>query len=176
MHDRVDNPFFTESRKGGIITRSMPVASYRFGLIGVCDVVEFWPSPNGIKLKDKGGFYQPVPVEYKHGHEKSDQCDEAQLFAQALCLEEMLTVPVPKGYLYYGETRHRVEVEFKSETREYVYKMIDEMHSYFERGYTPRVKPTKACKSCSLANICLPVLQEKIMSASKYIQTTLDSS
>lgn len=174
MHDRVDDPFFSEVRKGGIITRSMPVASYRLGLIGVCDVVEFTPSPEGVKLKDHPGFFLPTPVEYKHGQEKRDRCDEAQLCAQALCLEEMLSVPIPCGYLYYGETRHRVEVELNEELRRYVGGMISEMHSYFERGYTPRVKPSKACRSCSLQNICLPVLQEKVLSASKYIQTYLD--
>ena len=175
MHDRVDDPFFTEARKGGIITRSMPVASYHLGLIGVCDVVEFLPSQEGIKLKDRPGFYAPSPVEYKHGQEKRDPCDEAQLCAQAMCLEEMLSISIPQGYLYYGETRHRVEVELNTELRSYVSKMIAEMHSYYERGYTPRVKPSKACRSCSLQNICLPVLQEKVLSASKYIQMFLDS-
>jgi len=174
MHDRVDDPFFNEVRKGVIITRSMPVASYRLGLIGVCDVVEFAPSPDGIKLKDREGTYLPTPIEYKHGREKRDPCDEAQLCAQAMCLEEMLTVPVPAGFLYYGETRHRVEVELTEELRSLVKDMAAEMHAYYERGYTPRVKPSKACRSCSLQNICLPVLQEKVLSASKYIQMYLD--
>ena len=174
MHERVDDPFFAEARNGGIITRSMPVASYRLGLIGVCDVVEFSPSCEGVKLKGRQGLFLPTPVEYKRGHEKRDPCDEAQLCAQAFCLEEMLSVPIPKGYLYYGETRHRVEVDLNEELRQYVCKMIAEMHSYFTRGYTPKVRPSKACRSCSLQNICLPVLQEKILPASKYIQIYLD--
>ena len=41
MHQRVDDPFFTETRKGVITARSVPDASYRLGLSGVCDVVEF---------------------------------------------------------------------------------------------------------------------------------------
>lgn len=41
MHKRVDDPFFTETRKGVIIARAVPVASYQLGLSGVCDVVEF---------------------------------------------------------------------------------------------------------------------------------------
>ena len=174
MHDRVDDPFFNEIRKGVIIARSMPIASYRLGLIGVCDVVEFTPSPDGIKLKDREGLFLPIPIEYKRGMEKRDPCDEAQLCAQALCLEQMLSVVVPKGYLYYGETRHRVEVELTGDLRRFVEDMVAEMHSYYERGYTPRVKPSKACRSCSLQNICLPVLQEKVLSASKYIQMYLD--
>jgi CRISPR-associated exonuclease Cas4 len=51
--------------------------------------------------------------------------------------------------------------------------MAEEMHAYFARGYTPRVKPFKGCRSCSLADVCLPVLQEKVIPASKYIERQL---
>jgi CRISPR-associated exonuclease Cas4 len=174
MHDKADDPFFTEIRKGVVIARSMPVASYRLGLIGVCDVVELTPSPEGIKLKDREGLFLPTPIEYKRGKEKNTCCDEAQLCAQALCLEEMLSVHIPIGYLFYGEPRRRVEVQLQDELREKVKDICSEMHMYFEKGYTPRVKTTKACQSCSLADVCLPVLQDKVLSASKYIQMQID--
>jgi CRISPR-associated exonuclease Cas4 len=174
MHDRVDDPFFSEVRKGIVTARSMPVASYRLGLSGVCDAVEFVPTPAGIRLRGREGAYQPAPVEYKRGREKRDECDEAQLCAQAVCLEEMLSIPVPRGYLYYGETRHRVEVELSAGLRERVAGMAEEMHAYFERGHTPRVKPSKACRSCSLADVCLPELQGKALTAAKYIQNQID--
>lgn len=175
MHDRVDDPYFSETRNGLVITRSMPVASYKYGLIGVCDVVEFALSENGVSLKGRQGTYQPAPVEYKRGHQKRDRSDEAQLCAQALCLEEMLSIPVPVGFIYYGQTRHREEVIIDDELRQFVIRSTTEMHTYYDRGYTPRVKPSKACKSCSLQDVCLPVLQEHIQSASKYIQTYIDS-
>lgn len=183
LHKRVDNPFFSETRKGVITTRALPVASYRLGLSGKCDVVEFIPSPcpppagegvrrtgEGVSLPGREGLYLPAPVEYKRGHEKRDPVDEIQLCAQAMCLEEMLSVSIPQGWLYYGETRHRVAVELTGELRELVRKMSEEMHAYFSRGYTPRVKTSKACRSCSLADLCLPVLQENVIAASKYIQ------
>jgi CRISPR-associated exonuclease Cas4 len=170
LHQRADDPFFTETRKGVITARSVPIASYRLGLAGVCDVVEFTESPDGVHLPGRDGLFLPAPVEYKRGHEKRDPCDEAQLCAQAVCLEEMLSTAIPIGYLYYGETRHRVEVELTAELRDLVREMSDEMHAYFARGYTPRVKPSKACRSCSLADVCLPELQEKVIAASKYIQ------
>lgn len=175
MHDRADDPFFSEIRKGVIITRSMPVASYRLGLNGVCDIVEFSPSPDGINLRGREGTFLPTPIEYKHGKEKYDQCDEVQVCAQAYCLEEMLSVNIPVGYLYYGETRHRVEVKLTDELREFVARMSSEMHTYFKRGYTPQVKPSKACKSCSLEDVCMPDLQGKVISAQKYIQMQIDS-
>ena len=34
-----------------------------------------------------------------------------------------------------------------------------EPRRYAERGHTPRVKPAKACASCSLRDLCLPQLQ-----------------
>jgi CRISPR-associated exonuclease Cas4 len=174
MHQRADDPFFTETRNGVITARSVPVASYRLGLSGVCDVVEFTTSPDGVKLPGRDGLYLAAPVEYKHGKEKQDHSDETQLCAQALCLEEMLSVTIPKGYLFYGETRHRVEIELTTELRNLVKDMADEMHNYFQRGYTPRVKTFKGCRSCSLADVCLPVLQEKVIAASKYIKQQIE--
>ena len=175
MHKRADDPFFTETRNGVITARSVPIASYRLGLSGVCDVVEFTASPEGVKLPNREGLYLAAPVEYKRGKEKHDHSDETQLCAQALCLEEMLSVAIPKGYLYYGEIRHRVEIELTAELRTLVKEMSDEMHNYFSRGYTPRVKTSKACRSCSLADVCLPKLQEKAMPASKYIKQAIET-
>lgn len=177
MHKRADDPFFTETRKGVITARSVPIASYRLGLVGVCDVVEFTQTLDGVQLPGREGLrYVPAPVEYKRGKEKRDHSDEAQLCAQAMCLEEMLSTIIPRGFLYYGETRHRVDVEITVELRTLVKDMADEMHSYFQRGYTPRVKTSKACRSCSLANICLPVLQEKTVAASKYIEQQVENA
>jgi CRISPR-associated exonuclease Cas4 len=174
MHDRVDDPYFTEVREGVVITRSMPVASYQLGLSGVCDVVEFTRGPEGVTLRGREGKYLPAPVEYKHGREKHDACDEVQLCAQAVCLEEMLSVNIPCGALYYGEIRRRVRVELTAELRGLVAQISSEMHDYFNKGYTPRVKPSRACNSCSLADVCLPELQAKASSAAKYIQAEMD--
>lgn len=175
LHKRVDDPFFTETRRGTIISRSVPVASYQLGLTGVCDLIEFTESPLGVKLPGQAGLYLPAPVEYKRGKPKVGPSDEAQLCAQAICLEDMLSVTIPRGYLYYGEIRHRVEVELTDKLRSLVGQMADEMHAYFQRGYTPRVKPSKACRSCSLADICLPELQEKVIPASQYIRQQLEN-
>jgi CRISPR-associated exonuclease Cas4 len=176
MHKRVDDPFFTETRNGVITARSVPVASYRLGLSGVCDVVEFSSSSDGVRLPNREGLYLPTPVEYKRGKEKHNHSDETQLCAQAMCLEEMLSTHISRGYLYYGETRHRIEIEFTAELRTLVQDMSAEMHNYFSRGYTPKVKTHKGCRSCSLADICLPVLQEKVVAASRYIKQNIEQT
>lgn len=174
LHKRVDAPLFTESRGGVILARAVPVASYQLGLSGVCDLVEFVQSPQGVNLPGRRGLFKPAPVEYKRGKPKMEPVDEAQLCAQAICLEEMLSVAIPGGFLYYGETRHRLEVQLTSDLRSLVRKMSDEMHAYFQRGHTPRVKTSKACRSCSLADVCLPDLQENLITASQYIQRQIE--
>ena len=170
MHKRADDPFFTEARKGVVTARSVPVASYRLGLTGICDVVEFTLAEDGVRLPRREGLFKPAPVEYKRGRQKLDHSDEAQLCAQAVGLEEMLSTSIPIAFIFYGETRHRVTVELTEELRALVFKMAHEMHAYFRRGHTPKVKPTKACRSCSLSDLCLPRLSENQKSASQYIR------
>lgn len=36
--------------------------------------------------------------------------------------------------------------------------MPTETHRHARRGYTPRVKPSKACSACSLEELCLTAL------------------
>ena len=170
LHNRVDDPYFSETRGGIIIARAVPVASYRLGLAGRCDVVEFSESEEGVRLPGQEGLYLPTPVEYKRGKPKRDPVDDAQLCAQAMCLEEMLLCDIPTGWLYYGQTRHRTEVDLTPDLRALVVRMADEMHTYYRRGYTPRVKTSRACRSCSLADLCLPELQEKAAPVIEYIR------
>jgi CRISPR-associated exonuclease Cas4 len=176
LHKQVDDPFFTETRNGQITARSVPVASYILGLSGVCDLVEFNLSPAGVRLRGRTGLYLPTPVEYKRGKPKRDPVDEVQLCAQAICLEEMLSVNISQGWLYYGEIRHREPVALTEDLRGQVVSLSAEMHEYFTRRYTPRVKTSRACKSCSLVEICLPVLQEKRQSVQEYLQTQLKNA
>jgi len=174
MHDGADDPFFTVKRHEVITARAVPISSHRLGLAGVCDVVEFTASADGVTLPGRDGRYLVAPIEYKRGKPKQDPCDRAQLCAQAMCLEEMLCTTIPRGYMYYGQTRHRVTIELTAELRELVRATADEMHRYFRRGYTPRVKPSKSCRACSLAEVCLPRLQGEVLLASQYIQQHLE--
>jgi len=47
------------------------------------------------------------------------------------------------------------------------------MHTLFERGYTPKVKPTKACNACSLKELCVPKLLKQ-QSVSGYLRKELE--
>jgi CRISPR-associated exonuclease Cas4 len=173
LHERADDPFFAENRSGVLLARAVPVASRSLGLSGVCDVVEFTHSQDGVQLPGRKGTWIAAPVEYKRGKKKQEPSDAAQLCAQAICLEEMLALSIPVGYLYYGQTRRRVAVELNADLRAQVRKAAEEMHDYFRRGYTPKVRAFKGCRACSLADLCLPAVQEGKTTASTYLQKHL---
>ena len=67
-----------------------------------------------------------------------------------------------------GETRRREIVEITEELRNEVKLMFQEMHQYYERKYTPKVKTGKGCNSCSLKDICMPRLG-KVSSVKTYM-------
>ncbi|MCD8085388.1 MAG: CRISPR-associated protein Cas4 [Clostridiales bacterium] len=160
--------------RGDLLTvRAMRVHSSRLGLSGECDVVEFRRSTEGVPLADIKGLWIPYPVEYKRGRAKPTACDEAQLCAQAMCLEEMLCCTIPQGALFYGQPRRRQEVAFTPELRTLVEDAAQEMHRLFQRGYTPKSKPTKGCNACSLKDLCLPRLS-KSPSVADYLRGELN--
>lgn len=172
MHENAHDRDFVEKRKNIVITRGMPVFSRTLGVRGDCDIVEFRPDKAGIPLKGREGTYQPVPVEYKRGKPKEHDADVLQLCAQAMCLEEMLVCTVPKGFLYYGETRRRLEVLFEEALRKRVKECFLKMHELYEKGHTPKVRTSKACKACSLSELCIPKLNKNI-SAKDYLERSL---
>ncbi len=173
MHENVHDSNFHEKRGSKIITRAMAVSSARLGINGECDAVEFVKDSNGIDIFKLNGKYSIIPVEYKRGKPKEDESDIMQLTAQAICLEEMLCCEIPFGYMYYGETRHRLKVTFDEEIRNKTENTIIEMHKLFDKKHTPKVKRTKACNACSLKNICLPVIC-KNKNASEYMKKILE--
>ena len=127
-HAVCDDDSKTEKRKGLIIMRGMRVVSHKLRLTGICDVVEFHESEEGIELNRYEGRWIPVPIEYKHGHSKLIDADRIQLCAQAMALEEMLLCDIQYGYLFYKETNRRELVEFSRELREQTEAVCEEMY------------------------------------------------
>lgn len=132
-----------ESRGDVKIVRGLSLRCLRLGLSGQADVVEF-----------HGDI--PFPVEYKRGKPKGNLCDEIQLCAQALCLEEMLSVSIPQGALFYGTTRRRVDVSFNTPLRQQVERLAERMQEFFRQGKTPAAVYAPRCEQCSLIEVCLP--------------------
>lgn len=172
MHKKVHDPYLTEKRKDIIIARALPVSSKELGVSGECDVVEFHLCDDGIHLFGHRGLYTVYPVEYKKGRPKITPEDKLQLAAQAMCLEEMFSTQICEGAIFYGETRRREVVQITDDLRQEVRNMFQEMHAYYSRKYTPKVKRSKSCNACSLKDICLPVLG-KSESVQTYISRSL---
>lgn len=172
VHTKAHDSSLTEKRPGILIVRGLSVASSRLGMTGQCDVVEFHKTEDGAVLAGHRGRWRAIPIEYKRGRDKDDQSDIAQLCCEAMCLEDMLGCQIPYGYLFYHEIRRRRQIEFTETLRHEVERAILEMHQYFQKGQTPKVKPTKKCQSCSLKELCLPKLCRSL-SAKTYLQTIL---
>ena len=142
-HDHVHSAGH-ETRGDVRIARDLSLRSLRLGLIGKADVVEFHGDG-------------PYPVEHKRGHAKTNHCDEVQVCAQALCLEEMLGNPVPEGALFYGEPRRRTIVSIDAALRAETEDAAARLHRLFESGRTPPAVYDKAkCERCSLLDQCKP--------------------
>lgn len=172
MHKRAHDSFLTEKRKDVIVTRGLTVHSRTMGVSGVCDIVEFHKTEEGVKLHGHRGLYQVYPVEYKRGEPKDTEIDKLQLAAQAMCLEEMLLTKIREGAIFYGEKKRREVVEITDHLREQVEKDFEEMHQLFQKRYTPKVKWSKGCNACSLKDICLPILG-KTSSVKDYVNRTI---
>jgi CRISPR-associated exonuclease Cas4 len=165
MHERVDDGK-TSYRSGVRVTRSELLRSAVLGVSGVADVVE-WHKLNNHE--------EPFPVEYKRGKPKQHDADKIQLCAQAICLEEMLSLHIPSGALFYGQTKRRLDVDFDSALHENTLRAAEGVHDLFRNGITPPPDPGPKCKLCSLKEECLPDLIVKGGSATTYLKKLLQT-
>lgn len=172
MHKKAHDPYLKEKRGDLIVVRALPVASRVMGVSGECDLVEFRKCGEGVPLHGHRGLYSVFPVEYKKGKPKTNEEDILQLTAQAICLEEMFETEIRQGALFYGVTRRRETVNFTQKLKDEVKALFEEMHQYYRRKYTPRVRRNKSCNACSIKDICLPSLGRN-RSVQEYIQESL---
>ena len=126
------------------VERALPLYSDALGLTGIADVVEF--------LEDG----TPYPVEYKAGSRKAKAADEVQLCAQALCLEEMLGIPIPEGSIYYDRSRRRQVVAFTEALRTKTMDTASDVHALLVSDRLPPPVADNRCANCSLLEVCMP--------------------
>ncbi|MFY9259468.1 MAG: CRISPR-associated protein Cas4 [Gallionella sp.] len=143
-HERVDQSGWITTQEGARAEYTLPVWSQRLGLIGKCDVVEFWQD---------GSIY---PVEYKHGTRKQRLNDDLQLVAQALCLEEMTGKVITHGAIYHHGSRRRREVAITPALRQLVEDTVAAIRAMLASGKLPPPADDARCKECSLNDICQP--------------------
>ncbi|HEU5424010.1 MAG TPA: CRISPR-associated protein Cas4 [Nitrolancea sp.] len=121
----------------------LPLWSRHLGLVGRADVVEI--SASGV-----------YPVEHKIGKRRQWGHEAIQLCAQALCLEEMLGQPVPRGAIYYRGSQARREVEFDAELRSLVVAATEGVRAMLRTARLPAAVNDRRCRQCSLNDACLP--------------------
>ena len=143
-HERVDRATHETMRSGARVEYALPVWSDRLGLIGKCDVVEFWPD---------GTIY---PVEYKHGPKRKWLNDDLQLAAQAICLEDMLGRAVPTGAIFHASSRRRREVIITAALRQMVIETTEAIRAMLASNKLPPPVNAARCKECSMKEICQP--------------------
>ena len=148
VHQRVDVQ--GQNNQGDItMIRSLPVWSVKLGIHGRCDMVE--KHPDGAM----------VPVEYKKGGGQAYQNDDAQVCAQAMCLEEMLSITIPYGMIYHAKTKRRRKVMFTEELKELTKKTINALHTLINSGAVPSAKFSAKCHACSMNHNCMPRLTDQ---------------
>ncbi len=153
VHEHADLAGY-EVVKGVTLLRALPVWSERLGLNGKCDIVE---------RRTDGSL---LPVEFKLGKRRQWENDDAQLCAQALCLEEMFGVAIPRGAVFHADSKRRREVEFTAGLRQRTEQAVAALHALLQRSEISNLKsqitplPTAvykpACEECSLFDICQP--------------------
>lgn len=177
LHENVDNPFHREKNGSDTITlRGFRLSSQVLGLSGIADAIEIYPYPDAPSSKHellKSRLYDALPVEYKRGKPKTNDCDRIQVTAQAIILEEILGVKIKQGAIFYWEVRHREYFDISDDLRNQVLNTTYEMHITFNSNTLPPAVKKGHCKNCSMLDYCLPALKGR--SAKKYISDSIDS-
>ena len=153
-HRRVDTGHHRRER-GRLVLRAIPLWSETLGLSGRADAVEI----------ERGAVR---PVEYKSGVRHGSAAD-LQLCAQALCLEEMLGVEIPDGYVWYGGPRRRVRVVFTLALRREVGEIIQKIRRQLLTASLPEAPNDRRCAECQLLHHCLPELTSAPQKVSRYM-------
>ena len=175
MHERVDAGS-RESRGDVRLAFGLALRSLRLGLSGKADVVEFHRELAARGSTRSGSFlWRPFPVEHKRGRPKKADWDKVQLCAQAICLEEMLGINVPRGALFYGKIRRRLDIVFDESLRRQTEETARRLHELIDSGVTPPPVYTKACESCSFFESCLPTAVGGCKSVSRYLKEVMET-
>lgn len=175
LHTNVDNPYYRQKNGTTITLRSVHIASKQLGLYGVADAIELLETEdaaNSITHPKYKGDWMPLPIEYKRGHSKIDQCDRVQLTAQVIALEEMYNLSIEYGAIFYAETKRRELVTITDELRTLTHSCACQMHKIYNSKILPKADQKSHCKNCSIIDICLPQLQ-KCRSVKKYLKHEL---
>lgn len=151
LHEKVDTDTY-ETRGTLKTVRGLRIHSFRYGIVGRCDVVEYRQSKTGVEI---------MPVEFKSGEPKENISDKVQLCAQVFCLEEMLNKVITRGAFFYGKIRRRNVVEIDDELRSQTENIITSVREIVSKKIVPAAEYAPKCRNCSLQSICQPKAMNK---------------
>ena len=154
LHEHADSSGY-EHDKGAKVLRGLTLYSTQYGLTGRADIVEVREVETAVgRRKDY------TPVEYKKGKRRRFENDEVQLCAQALCLEEMFSTEIERGYIFHAASKRRHEVMFDTALRAETVKTIEAVRALLASKVTPAARLLPRCDGCSLHHVCLPELSD----------------
>lgn len=175
LHANVDNPFYRETSGSNILTlRGLRLSSKKLGLSGIADAVEIIPHSEERMTKARlleSGKFDMLPIEYKRGTRKINDCDRIQVTAQALMLEEQFKIRINRGAIFYWQDRHREYFEISDDLRRRTEEMACEMHRIIDSMSIPKSEKKPHCNKCSLIDYCMPGISGK--SANRYIEESI---
>ena len=143
-------------RDGKYTITELQVFSKQLELVGKCDAVEAVPDDSGVLLPFIDEKCILFPIEYKHGKLRNEEEYELQLCAQAMCLEEMYSLEISCGAVFYINSHRRKEVTFDDKMRKKVVNTVSSLQAMLDSKITPRVESSAKCLRCSLKDICMP--------------------
>ena len=164
LHENVDR-FSKKSSRDLLIVRSLRLFDRLRGVYGIADVVEFHrqkDEKNGVSLNNKSGTWLPVPIEYKRGKIRTDESYCLQLCAQAFCLEFTYNTILEYGFLYFCSSGARKQIFLTSDLRNKTEETIIKVRSLLSHEKTPLPIYNKRCKQCSMNEMCMPKITDKV--------------
>lgn len=152
----------------------MWLVSHRLGLVGKADLVEFRSTPaSSAATTGHGNSLVPYPVDFKRGKKRRWDNNEVQLCAQAMCLEEMLGLTVPRGAIFHIKSQHREEVEFDAVLRNKTEQAAIRLRELVKSRETPIAKYHAKCRGCSLFEWCMPKSLRPRSTAKRYLESII---
>ena len=134
-------------KKGIKQQTNLKVFSHKYGLTGKLDLLEY-----------KNG--KPTPIEYKKGEVTNFPNHKIQLCLQVLCIEEMYSVEIQTGYIYFTDANKRVEIVINKELRDLSVNLINEIRQKLANNNPSLFKKENnhKCPKCTFYETCMPDL------------------
>ncbi|MGH9153935.1 MAG: CRISPR-associated endonuclease Cas4g/Cas1g [Acidimicrobiales bacterium] len=133
---------------GAVRARSVLLSSPRLGLVGRVDVVE-----------GEGGVVRPIDVKRGRPAENAERCwepERVQVCVLGLLLRDA-GYECASGFLWFAESRERVEVVFSAELVARTEALVASLRQVAARDLPPApLVASPKCPRCSLVGICLP--------------------